>query len=168
MAIPATRTAVADMLAEVSQLVRNGASSYGRIEYDKLDEQVGDFEMNALGVFESTLNEHGAIAVGANPDTIRLMSVLDEVQQERVRQEELWGIQRYPDGTGSMSHDELANAYKQLNDHGDTSKKWTNILLEEVYEACSADDASALHKELVQVMAVCAAWIQDLDTRPRD
>jgi len=175
MAIPATRTALADLLTEMGQLVRSGASNYGRVEYTELDESQrgGDdsWELNVVGVFQSTLNEHGAIAVGANQDTIRLMSLQDEVQDERIRQEKLWGIQRHPDGTGGTRFTDLATVYTQLNDHGnhpEVGKKWAHILLEEVYEACSSETVDDLRKELVQVMAVCAAWVQDLDTRPKD
>jgi hypothetical protein len=61
----------------------------------------------------------------------------------------------------------LADRYKALNDAAadDGSLDWTGILLEEIYEALSEANATALRTELVQCGAVIAAWIEDLDQR---
>ncbi|MEY9934267.1 hypothetical protein ABH926_008932 [Catenulispora sp. GP43] len=41
------------------------------------------------------------------------------------------------------------------------------MLLEEVYEALAEVDPAALRAELVQVAAVAAAWVEDIDSRGR-
>jgi hypothetical protein len=40
------------------------------------------------------------------------------------------------------------------------------VLNEEVAEAFAESDPAKLRAELLQVAAVCAAWIYDIDTRP--
>lgn len=43
---------------------------------------------------------------------------------------------------------------------------WRDVLLEEVHEALAESDQDRLRAELLQVAAVCAAWISDIDSRP--
>lgn len=97
-----------------------------------------------------------------------------DVDAERGRQLARWGDQRHPDGTGpdgtwmGMSFAESAKAIRcavdDLASRGETP--WAGILLEEVFEALAESDRPRLRAELVQVAAVCAAWISDLDRRP--
>lgn len=47
-----------------------------------------------------------------------------------------------------------------------THTAWDGVLLEEVYEALAESDPAKLRAELIQVAAVCAAWISDIDQRP--
>lgn len=47
-----------------------------------------------------------------------------------------------------------------------THTAWDGILLEEVWEALAEADPAKLRTELLQVAAVCAAWISDIDSRP--
>ncbi|MGH3467454.1 MAG: hypothetical protein ACRDQF_06970 [Thermocrispum sp.] len=42
---------------------------------------------------------------------------------------------------------------------------WRHILLEEVAEALAEDDPARLRRELVQVVAVGAQWLQAIDNR---
>lgn len=42
---------------------------------------------------------------------------------------------------------------------------WRTILAEEVYEAFAETDPARLRHELVQVAAVAAAWVEDIDSR---
>lgn len=94
--------------------------------------------------------------------------VLDQVAEERERQLDKWGEQHHPDGTGWGSYMALAEDYKYINDEtvaqgGDPD--WSEILLEEVYEALSETDREKLREELIQVAAVAVAWVEDLDSR---
>lgn len=94
--------------------------------------------------------------------------VLHEVFGERSRQDALWGTDRtIPDGTGERDDAVLAEASKRLCDAADASGDltWRHILEEEVYEAFAEKDARKLRTELLQVAAVAAAWIEDLDRR---
>ncbi len=93
--------------------------------------------------------------------------VLREVAHERVRQDEKWGEQNHPDGTGGSGAQADAelwrNACQQASSEGRVT--WGLILGEEVAEALAESDASKLRAELVQVAAVAVAWIEAIDRR---
>ena len=91
--------------------------------------------------------------------------VMKAVFQERLRQLEKWGKQTHPD----LNHDdkfyiEQSNYVKEWNEElvekGRIS--WSSILLEEVTEVLEARDINDTYTELIQVMAVCQAWIEDI------
>lgn len=111
---------------------------------------------------------------------------IGDVMKERNRQDEKWGEQHHPDGTGpgatlfGRTFSGMARDLKAINDerasHGvewDTRAGrlvpsvplWSLILLEEVYEALESDDPAHLREELVQVAAVAVNWIEDIDSR---
>lgn len=113
----------------------------------------------------------------------------EEIDAERGRQLAKWGDQRHPDGTGDaamfgMPMTAIAQTLKGINDElrpsshviwtaadsgqtlGPSRPQWLPILLEEVFEAASETDPDRLRVELIQVAAVCAAWLYDLDRRP--
>lgn len=122
-----------------------------------------------------------------------LGDLAEELDAERGRQLAKWGDQRHPDGTGTdatlggMTMTYLANMLKDLNDRrsthhyplipagwstagadpADNGPHWLPILLEEVFEAGAETDPAKLRDELIQVAAVCAAWINDIDQRPK-
>ncbi|MEV6702709.1 NUDIX hydrolase [Streptomyces sp. NPDC051453] len=77
------------------------------------------------------------------PGLARHMADLDAERQSQLGK---FGDQHHPDGAGLPA--------------------WRDVLLEEVYEALAEKGPAALRAELVQVSAVCAAWITDLDSRP--
>lgn len=85
---------------------------------------------------------------------------------ERRRQDEQWGEQNYPDGTSehylvpSESMRKAADAAALSN-----TLTWKHILLEEVYEAIAKTDERKLKKELIQVAAVTAAWVEAINRR---
>lgn len=92
------------------------------------------------------------------------------VAVERHRQDQKWGAQDHP----SFSHEKLdlvdreavLGVCKALIERGETS--WDAVLLEEVCEALAErDDAERLERELVQVAAVCVAWVECLRRRQR-
>lgn len=93
-------------------------------------------------------------------------SVLEEIKQERAAQNRKWGEQNHIDGTGNkvaIAVGELLKALCQANEgERDT---WMNILSEEVGEAFSETSPWELQRELIQVGAVAAAWIEAIDRR---
>lgn len=93
--------------------------------------------------------------------------VLAEVIQERVRQDEKWGEQNHPDGTGLSWEIEAAKSARRVCDRkadlGTVS--WADILHEEYAEALAERDVERLREELVQVAAVAVAWIEAIDRR---
>lgn len=92
-------------------------------------------------------------------------SVLREVRQERRRQDEKFPGQRLPDGTSSDWPEmlDLLHEAREENDHGHAT--WASVAFEEVAEAFTTDDLTALRAELVQVAAVAVRWIEDIDRR---
>jgi hypothetical protein len=104
----------------------------------------------------------------------------EAVDAERQRQLSEFGEQHHPDMAGPAQtqrdardvFDQWAQNYRAINsgtfDPRDPDRRldWTGILLEEVYEALAESDPAKIRTELVQVAAVCAAWIHDIDSRP--
>ncbi|MDF3309785.1 hypothetical protein P3H15_32725 [Rhodococcus sp. T2V] len=90
--------------------------------------------------------------------------VLVEVEMERARQDDKWGEQNHPDGTGPgyQKHAHAARRRcKAAAEFGLVSFK--DILDEEVNEAYAEDDPARLRAELIQVAAVAVAWVEKLD-----
>ncbi|MCX5229707.1 hypothetical protein [Streptomyces sp. NBC_00233] len=97
----------------------------------------------------------------------RFVGALDDERQAQLAK---WGEQKHPDGAGRAGYIEKAGIARDaclmdalVNDGG---PRWSLILLEEVYEALAEEDLVRLRAELVQVAAVAAAWVRDIDTRP--
>lgn len=93
--------------------------------------------------------------------------ILDDVYQERTRQDARWGEQNHPDGTGWRRFSETAQYWKDQNDEAVKNGylTWAHILLEEVYEACEEDDPDLLYTELIQIAAVASAWAEAIRRR---
>lgn len=92
-----------------------------------------------------------------------------EVLAERGRQDDKWGEQSHPDNTSVEDYGPIADKMRDDCEwafaHGAGS--WTAILLEEVGEALAEEDPEKLRTELLQVAAVCVAWVEDIDRRTK-
>lgn len=92
-------------------------------------------------------------------------AVLAEVEAERAKQDEKWGEQNHPNGSGKELFKEYAEVAKRLCDAA--AKKgtltWAKILEEEFWEALAEGDAKKLRVELVQVAAVAIGWVEAID-----
>lgn len=101
--------------------------------------------------------------------SIETLSVLERVAAERQRQLEKWGHQRHPDDTGGEGLCKAANLARTICQgavaHVAGGPGWRLILNEEVAEAFAESDPDKLVTELIQVMAVCSAWIEDVESR---
>jgi hypothetical protein len=98
------------------------------------------------------------------------VEVLLDIKEERQRQVAKWGVQHgRPDGLlGRLGYQAARIVYTRINDARQADGvegHWDDILLEEVYEALSETDRGNLRTELIQVAAVCAAWVEALDAR---
>lgn len=113
------------------------------------------------------------------------VQVLADVLAERARQDAKWGEQNHRDGTGPRrtpldrigaqldgpleyeTAQHLANAAKEATDvHAKRGTvTWTDILLEEVFEALAEGDSTRLRAELIQVAAVAVQWAEAIDRR---
>lgn len=93
--------------------------------------------------------------------------VLNEVQNERERQDEKFSEQNWPCGSSEVLFKEYADLAKQACDiaTADGTVTWRHILLEEVWEAFSEEDEDKCRSELVQVAAVAVAAAQAIDRR---
>lgn len=93
--------------------------------------------------------------------------ILIEVLCERARQDERFGVQSLPDGTGGEIHKLLAKAAREACDATTASGNVTfaEILKEEFYEALAEEDPEKLREELIQVAAVSINWIGAIDRR---
>lgn len=107
------------------------------------------------------------------PDQHRIMwQVLDEVSRERLSQDAKWGIQDHPDipkgcKTPHLFFDiptaDAARLFCQDAFRRGTGS-YAHIFLEEVSEAIEdADTPEKLRAELIQVAAVCVAWVEKID-----
>lgn len=101
------------------------------------------------------------------------LDVLTDLAAERDRQDEKWGEQNHPDGTGPEDRPWGRSAdvrvAKQLTDF--MARRglltWRHILAEEFYEALAEDEPALLRAELLQVAAVAVAWVEAIDRRTR-
>ncbi len=102
------------------------------------------------------------------------VSVYDEIRAERGRQDEKWGVQAHPNGTGSaliipidprgMAKDVADRARERCNRLTAAGQvTYEAILTEEIFEAYAEDLPEKLREELVQCGAVIVAWIQKID-----
>ncbi|WP_329583717.1 NUDIX hydrolase [Streptomyces sp. NBC_01361] len=102
------------------------------------------------------------------PTTPGLTRHMVDLDSERQRQLDKFGDQHHPNGTGLNYQRSLANEEREVCDAAFRNGRgtWRHILAEEVAEAFAEKDPANLRAELVQVSAVCAAWIADIDSRP--
>lgn len=89
------------------------------------------------------------------------------IRYERERQEKKFGVQNHKDGTGTPAFRGQATWHKNKCDKATIDGKLTfrHILLEEVHEALAERDPEKLKTELIQVAAVCKAWVEAIDRR---
>jgi hypothetical protein len=99
--------------------------------------------------------------------TSGLRAIAEDIDAERQAQLAKWGDQHHPDGTGSLYHIDQADRVRARVNQATAEGKqtWANVLAEEVAETFAESDPAKLRAELIQVAAVCAAWIADIDSR---
>lgn len=91
----------------------------------------------------------------------------DQVDDERQRQLRQWGAQPLPDGTGYQHQIKYLVVVRGMVKDAEEAGQLTHalVLAEEVYEVYAETDPVKLKEELIQVAAVCAKWIADIDAR---
>lgn len=98
----------------------------------------------------------------------KMVTVAAEIVEERQRQVKKFGEQHHPDGRLSTEVDRaLCVAARDACDRAaaNGTLSWRHILEEELFEALAETDPVKLRAELIQVAAVCAAWVEDIDSR---
>lgn len=111
----------------------------------------------------------------------RISNVLEEVLQERMKQHAKWGEQNLPDGTGpnyllfgrtetDATNLTLRNAAIRVTDSRSMMGilSYSDILLEEVFEAISETDQKLLRAELIQCAAVAVQWVEKIDREAKE
>lgn len=94
------------------------------------------------------------------------LKALGEVEEERRRQDSMWGTERsIPSGTSQGAWGLTAELLQRACDNAFANKEgtWVHILQEEVYEVLAEEDPTKLQEELIQVAAVCVAWWEQLE-----
>lgn len=91
----------------------------------------------------------------------------EEIGAERQRQLDKWGDPHHPDGTSGHNYRREADAARRASRRvlDRDTVTWAHILREEFWEAMAETDTVKLRAELIQVAAVCAAWVEDIDGR---
>jgi len=96
-----------------------------------------------------------------------LASIQAAITAERLRQDNKFGEQNHPDGTGALSYvlerDKARQGCENAFQRG--AGTWMHVLIEEVFEAFAEEDPAKLRAELIQVAAVAVAWIEAIDRR---
>lgn len=100
--------------------------------------------------------------------------VLQEIADERDRQDDKWGPQDHRDGThpeivwvftGPAAYVAESARMQCQAEAEEGATNWRSIALEEVAEAFAEADPAKLRAELVQCAAVFVAWIEAIDRR---
>ena len=92
--------------------------------------------------------------------------MLTDVAAERLAQDARFGVQDFPDGTGTERTPAADRAKAEAHaawERGELT--WRHILAEEFLEALAETEPTALRTELVQTAAVAVKWVQSLDKR---
>ena len=115
------------------------------------------------------------VQISVDGASVALARVLGDITEERVRQEQKWGQQNHPDGTGpnllipigGVTADLYRESMRDRCDllHHAGGGTWEQILTEEYAEALAESDPARLRKELIQTAAVVVAWIEHIDRR---
>jgi hypothetical protein len=95
-----------------------------------------------------------------------LSDALEDVRDERRRQDVKFPGQSLPDGT-DVAWTRASDRAKALCERAAREGRltWRHVLREEFWEAMAETDPDALRVELVQVAAVAVRWIEDIDRR---
>jgi hypothetical protein len=104
------------------------------------------------------------------------MTILEEIQAERKRQDEKWGEQNHPFVPPNLSNDDVidyVNNSIMARDFCDQEFSagrgtWNEILNEEYHEAfaeAALGNVKEFREELIQVAAVVVAMIECLDRK---
>jgi|SRR5579859_5199996 len=157
---PMNRRGLFELLHQIADLVRIGDSKAGRVEFVLDQESGGDFNVTAIYQEGDSAN-----LVGVDVNTTRMLAVMEEIVDERFRQDAKWGEQNYKGGNGLASHLGLAGVYKTLNDLPSIQKTWKDVFLGEMHEALGATSDEELRQQLVQLAALAVAWIQAIDRK---
>lgn len=93
-------------------------------------------------------------------------AVYRKIDAERDRQHKMWGEQNHPNFSDNIQN-WLPKAWEAQRVCEDAFKNgkgsWGHILFEEVAETYEAKSEEHLKEEIIQVMAVCEAWLESID-----
>lgn len=100
-----------------------------------------------------------------NPTMLNIVE--QDVRGEIERQDEKWGEQNHPDGTGSPMDAGIANLCRGDVDLATEAGEltWRLIATEEFAEALAETDPDKLRAELIQCAAVFMQWAAAIDRR---
>lgn len=96
--------------------------------------------------------------------------VITAFNAERDRQNKLFPNQHLPNGTSAdtFKRGEIESRRRVEEGIALGTLTWTDLFMEETYEVLAEEDRPKLRVELLQVMAICGRWVEDLDREERD
>ncbi|MEU5979406.1 NUDIX hydrolase [Streptomyces sp. NPDC047315] len=116
---------------------------------------------------ELTVRASAWIGRNVLPRTPGLAALAVDIDQERQRQIAKYGEQRHQDGTGNVEDQKSAESARAWCHaaFGSGYGTWADVLAKVVAQVNAERDRARLRAALVQVAAVCAAWVADIDSR---
>jgi len=102
---------------------------------------------------------------------MRIDLVALETRKEEDRQDQKWGQQDHPDGTGPTDgnlSDRNRAKWVTQREFAKRRGTWRQVLEEEVAEAFAESDPDLLKAELIQVAAVAQQWIRAINRRQEE
>ena len=96
---------------------------------------------------------------------VKTHAVLGEVHAERVKQDERFGEQNHPLGTGGEWFKAKATYARADAEYAESlgSLTWRHVLREEFYEMLAEADPAKVRAEALQVAAVAVAVVECID-----
>lgn len=95
--------------------------------------------------------------------------VIHQIADERAAQDFAFPDQHLPDGTDEANAPQADYLRWQCDLNSQRGRlSWADVLHEEVWEALAETDQTRLRAELIQVAAVAARWVEDIDARAKD
>lgn len=148
------------------------AAALGKIVEDECDEEI-PFELFTSevrgNVVEISAHDVDQPVLG-HPFTVIVEAgrgVLSEVLAERARQDEAFGPQNWPDGTGLPGDAWSADMARKICQRAAAAgkQKWRHILREVASDVFAKSDTAVLRSKVLEVAAVAAAWVEAIDRR---
>lgn len=116
---------------------------------------------------------------------INMATIINDIINERLRQDKKWGVQHWPSLNQILMNREGGCTPERMCEHYEIPSEerakflcenafktgegtWTNIIVEELSEAVCSENDELRRKELVQLAACVVAWIEDIDFKNKN
>ena len=104
-----------------------------------------------------------------------MKEIIEQIKAERIRQDNKFGVTSH-DSVNPTIPRKFRNKFYGIcseeearerceGNHLHKSITWSHIFIEEVAEVVNSKDERDRREELIQVAAVCIAWLEDIDRK---